>query len=85
MRPEAYPEGIPGPFFLAEISKGARPPVDVRHLTFPGNEPGLVGWWLLDEGTDQWVYDSSLGGHDGTLGETPGVDAYDPVWAYQTD
>ena len=50
-----------------------------------GNEPGLVGWWLLDEGTDQWVYDSSLGGHDGTLGETPGVDAYDPVWAYQTD
>jgi len=42
VRPEAYPEGIPGPFFLAEISKGARPPVDVRHLTFPGNEPGLV-------------------------------------------
>jgi hypothetical protein len=41
-RPEVYPEGIPGPFYLAEISKGARPPVDVRPLTFPNQTPGLV-------------------------------------------
>jgi len=47
-RTDAYPEGIPGPFYLAEISKGARPPVDVRPLTFPNQAPGLVKPVIVD-------------------------------------
>ena len=47
-RPEVYPDGIPGPFYLAEISKGARPAVDVRPLTFPNQAPALVKPVVVD-------------------------------------
>ena len=37
-------------------------------------EPGLVGWWTLDEGAGDTVADGSGGGHDGSF-----VDG-NPVW-----
>ncbi len=42
VRPGAYPEGLPGPFYLAEISKGIEAPIDTRPLTFPESGPGLI-------------------------------------------
>jgi hypothetical protein len=32
-----------------------------------GNEPGLVGYWRLDEGTGTNIYDASGNGNDGAL------------------
>ena len=45
-----------------------------------GNEPGLVGYWKLDEGSGQIAYDSIANGNNGQLGTTPGVDPSDPTW-----
>jgi hypothetical protein len=45
-----------------------------------GSEPGLVGYWRFDEGTGQVVRDATGMGNDGTLGTTPGVDPWDPIW-----
>jgi hypothetical protein len=38
------------------------------------------GWWPLNEGKGQTVYDWSSYRNHGTLGSTPGVDANDPSW-----
>ena len=40
----------------------------------------VAGWWPMNEGAGQTVYDWSGNGNHGTLGSTPGVDANDPVW-----
>jgi len=47
-----------------------------------GDEPGLVGYWRLDEGGGQEVHDLSPFGHDGFLGVNPGPegDPSDPTW-----
>jgi hypothetical protein len=44
-----------------------------------GTEPGLVGYWRLDEGQDQVATDVS-GTCDGMFGSSPDVDGNDPVW-----
>jgi hypothetical protein len=38
------------------------------------------GWWPMNEGRGQTVYDWSGNGNHGMLGSTPGVDANDPAW-----
>ena len=38
----------------------------------------LAGWWPMNEGQGQTVYDWSGNGNNGMLGSTPGVDAHDP-------
>jgi hypothetical protein len=45
-----------------------------------GDEPGLVGYWTLDEGSGQTAHDSTLNHNDGQLGSTPGADPDDPSW-----
>jgi hypothetical protein len=40
----------------------------------------IRGWWPMNEGRGQTVYDWSGRGNHGTLGSTPGVDANDPSW-----
>ncbi len=40
----------------------------------------LAGWWPMNEGKGQTVYDWSGNGNNGMLGTTPGVDANDPTW-----
>jgi concanavalin A-like lectin/glucanase superfamily protein len=40
----------------------------------------LRGWWPLNEGRGQTVYDWSGKGNNGFLGSTPTVDANDPAW-----
>lgn len=45
-----------------------------------GDEPGLVGYWRLDEGSGQAVLDSSPNQNDGRLGISPEPDASDPIW-----
>jgi hypothetical protein len=40
----------------------------------------LSGWWPMNEGRGQVVYDWSGNGNDGTLGSTSGVDDNDPSW-----
>jgi hypothetical protein len=42
----------------------------------------LAGWYTLDEGVDQTAGNSGTFGssHDGMLGNTPAVDACDPLW-----
>ena len=43
------------------------------------SEPGLVGYWRLDEGSGQTISDS-VGGRDGVRGSTPMIDVNDPAW-----
>jgi len=50
------------------------------HRRLQGNEPNLVGYWDLDEGEGQVVYDLSGNGNDGQLGSTPEADSSDPAW-----
>jgi hypothetical protein len=45
-----------------------------------GDEPGLVGYWRLDEGSGQALLDASLRGNDGCLGATAAPDSHDPAW-----
>lgn len=40
---------------------------DFRYLPLDGNEPGLVGYWKLDEGSGTLMIDSSTGGNDGGI------------------
>jgi hypothetical protein len=40
----------------------------------------LRGWWPLNEGRGQTIYDWSGRGNTGYLGSTPQVDANDPSW-----
>lgn len=44
------------------------------------NDFPLRGWWSLNEGKGQTVYDWSGKGNNGFLGSTPQADANDPSW-----
>ena len=48
--------------------------------TASANNWPIVGWWPLDEGRGQTVYDWSGNRQNGQLGDTPGVDSHDPSW-----
>jgi len=45
-----------------------------------GTEPGLVGYWRLNEASGQVAHDSSGNSNNGQLGSTPDVDTNDPTW-----
>lgn len=46
-----------------------------------GDEPGLVGYWRVDEGDGQTIRDASPFGNDGFLGSDPtNPDSADPAW-----
>jgi Concanavalin A-like lectin/glucanases superfamily/Kelch motif len=45
-----------------------------------GGEAGLRGYWRLDEGAGQTVYDATGLGHHGQLGTGSTADTWDPVW-----
>jgi hypothetical protein len=40
----------------------------------------LSGWWPMNEGKGQTIYDWSGNGNNGTLGSTSGADDNDPSW-----
>lgn len=48
--------------------------------TLRGDEPGLVGYWRLDEGSGQAILDTSSHSNHGRLGSTSGPDGDDPTW-----
>ncbi len=50
------------------------------HAGLVGDEPGLLGYWTLDEGSGQQVGDSSGSGFAGVLGETDAAESSDPSW-----
>ncbi|MGH7494613.1 MAG: LamG-like jellyroll fold domain-containing protein [bacterium] len=61
----------------------ARTAADIQanmHQRLTGNEPGLMGYWRLDEGEGQFAQDSSPSGLHGHLGSVPQSDASDPRW-----
>ena len=45
-----------------------------------GTEPGLVGYWRLDEGAGQFIGDLSSSGATGVLGTDDSIQSRDPVW-----
>jgi len=65
-------------------SAGLNPNVAVSNTTiatpFYVTDNSLRAWWKLDEGSGQYVNDSSFYGLNGTLGGSSGVDTSDPVW-----
>ena len=61
---------FPGPIDEIRIWNVARPALlIVANIRSPltGHEPGLVGYWPLDEGAGTTTADATGGGHDGTL------------------
>ena len=50
------------------------------NVKLTGNEPGLVAYWPMDEGTGDLAADFTGKGHDMQLGNAAGADAGDPVW-----
>lgn len=49
--------------------------------TLVGNEPGLVAYWRMDEGSGGTCGDSTANGNDGRLGTSSGADSADPAWS----
>lgn len=45
-----------------------------------GNEPGLVAYWPLNEGSGQFTADLTANGQQARLGSTDAADANDPLW-----
>jgi hypothetical protein len=45
-----------------------------------GNEPGLIGYWRMNDGSGQVVNDYSTVGHDGVLGSTSAIETLDPSY-----
>jgi hypothetical protein len=54
---------------------------NARNNTLSGTEPGLVGYFKLDDGTGQIINDYSPTNNDGQLGSTATGDINDPVFA----
>ena len=52
-----------------------------KDAELPGPQPGLVGYWKMNEGAGQSVQDLA-GTNHGTLGTTAGIDINDPVWTF---
>ena len=60
----------------------ARSASDVQsgmNTCLPANEPGLIGYWRVDESGGQQVLDGSSVANDGTLGMTPAAEQDDPA------
>lgn len=55
---------------------------EYMHTPLTGDEPGLVAYWRLDEGTGQVFEDATTDGHGGELGSTPTPDDNDPTWHF---
>jgi len=53
-------------------------------VNLKGTEPGLIGYWRFDEGSDQVVGDSSGNGNHGQLGSSNNIDTNDPRWVVST-
>lgn len=51
-----------------------------RGKRLSGSESGLAGYWRLDEGGGQTVYDATGRRHHGQLGTSSSVDTWDPSW-----
>jgi hypothetical protein len=45
-----------------------------------GNEPGLIGYWRMNEGSGQVMTDYSPYSNDGVLGATSNIEASDPLY-----
>jgi hypothetical protein len=60
-----------------------RSPAEVQanmNRKLDGNEPGLVGYWRLDEGGGQAVSDATGNSSDGWLGSSSAGGSDDPLW-----
>jgi len=57
------------------------------HREVSGSHPNygnLVGYWRLNEGSGQTVYDATANDNDGTLGSSAGSGSDDPTWVTST-
>lgn len=50
-------------------------------VALSGAEPGLVGYWMLNEGAGQLVMDLSRSNKTGVLGNNGSVESSDPLWS----
>jgi len=57
---------------------------DSMNVTLTGSEPGLIGYWNMDEGSGQSVNDLTQSGTTGTLGITSAISSSDPTWVVST-
>lgn len=76
---------FPGDVKEMRLWNYARTECEIRNAAgeiLSGSEAGLIGYWRLDEGSGQVVFDSSPGGVNGTLGQNadPAGDSGDPEW-----
>jgi hypothetical protein len=53
---------------------------DTMNCYLSGTEPGLIGYWKMDEGSGQEVGDSSSAGITGVLGHNSNIESSDPLW-----
>jgi hypothetical protein len=78
----------PGQFYQGEIDeirlwdfpRSLEEIQDTMHRSLTGSEPGLVGYWQMDEGAGQQVEDSSSAGITGVLGSNANAQPSDPDW-----
>ena len=75
---------FPGDVDEIRLWNRARTQAEIREsscLILSGSETDLIGYWRLDEGVGQTVFDASPTTADGTLGSNPDLpDSADPSW-----
>jgi hypothetical protein len=78
--PQGFYQGEIDETRIWNITRTAEEIQDTMNRPLTGNEPGLVGYWKMDEGDGQQVVDSSSGGIAGVLGTTQNAEPSDPKW-----
>ena len=65
---------------LWKVVRSAADLATYRTQRLAGTEPGLVGYWRFDEGSEDVAFDATGRRNHGRLGTSVGVDAWDPQW-----
>lgn len=73
-------QGLLNELRIWNVARSAFDLATTMHCAIAGTEPGLVGYWPMDEGTGQVAYDYSPSANHGELGSFPIADPEDPTW-----
>ncbi len=75
-----YYSGVMDEVRIWSVARTAAEIVSSKDISLTGNEPGLVAYWSMDEGSGDIALDAAVNIHDMRLGDALGPDGADPTW-----
>lgn len=79
--PPGFFSGLMDEFRFWNVARSEQEIIANMHLPLHGNEPGLVGYYSMNEGSGDVVADLSSSNNNGYLGNSSGTKSSDPQWA----